>query len=109
VGDLSDAPIVLSAQDAGVVNETAMQTKEIAMPLINVKVMENVLTADQKQDLATRFTDSFAAVVGEPVRPLTWVIIEDITSGQLVIGGDSITTDAVKELLGTPKAAVASR
>jgi 4-oxalocrotonate tautomerase len=79
------------------------------MPLINVKLMENVLTADQKQELATRFTDTFAAVVGEPSRPLIWVIIEDIASGQLVIGGDSITTEAVKDLLATPQAVAASR
>ena len=105
MGDLSDAPIVLSAQDAGVVTETAMHTKENAMPLINVKVMENVLSADQKQELAARFTDTFAAVVGEPTRPLTWVIIEDIASGQLVIGGDPITTEAVKDLLATPQVA----
>jgi 4-oxalocrotonate tautomerase len=79
------------------------------MPLINVKLMENVLTADQKQELAARFTDTFAAVVGEPARPLTWVIIEDIASGQLVIGGNSITTEAVKDLLATPQAVAASR
>ncbi len=80
------------------------------MPLINVKLMENVLTAEQKQELATRFTNDFAEVVGEPVRPLTWVIIEDIPSGQLVIGGDAVTTDGVRQLLGsTPAIAGASR
>ena len=79
------------------------------MPLINVKVMENVLTADQKQELATRFTDTFADVVGEQARPLTWVIIEDIRTGQLVIGGDSITTEAVKDLLAAPQTVAASR
>jgi 4-oxalocrotonate tautomerase len=69
------------------------------MPLINVKVMENVLSVDQKQEVATRFTDAFAEVVGEPARGLTWVIIEDIRSGQLVVGGDAITTEAIHGLL----------
>jgi 4-oxalocrotonate tautomerase len=69
------------------------------MPLINVKVMENVLSDEQKHEIASRITDVFAAVVGEPVRPLTWVIIDDMRSGQLVIGGDAITTEAVKSLL----------
>ena len=72
------------------------------MPLINVKVMENVLSAEQKQEIASQFTDVFAAVVGEPCRPLTWVIIEDMRSGQLVIGGDAITTEAVQGLLAAP-------
>jgi 4-oxalocrotonate tautomerase len=79
------------------------------MPLINVKVMENVLSDDQKRELATRITDTFADVVGEAVRPLTWVIVDDIRTGQLVIGGDSITTEAVKDLLAQPQAVAAAR
>jgi 4-oxalocrotonate tautomerase len=79
------------------------------MPLINVKVMENVLTTDQKQELATRFTDTFAEVVGEATRPLTWVIIEDVRTGQLVIGGEAVTTEAVKSLIAAPEAVAAAR
>jgi 4-oxalocrotonate tautomerase len=79
------------------------------MPLINVKVMENVLTADQKQEVASRFTDAFADVVGEPCRPLTWVIIEDMTSGQLVVGGDAITTEAIQGLLAAQPATAGAR
>ena len=78
------------------------------MPLINVKVMENVLSAEQKHELATRFTDDFAEVVGEPARPLTWVIIEDVRSGQLVIGGDAITTEAVQGILASEPATAAA-
>jgi len=79
------------------------------MPLINVKVMENVLTSDQKQELATRFTDDFADVVGEPTRPLIWVIIDDMRSGQLVVGGDPITTETVKNIIASEPAAAGSR
>jgi 4-oxalocrotonate tautomerase len=74
------------------------------MPLINVKVMENVLSGAQKQEIASRFTDVFAAVVGEPCRPLTWVIIEDMRSGQLVVGGDPITTEVVQGMLAAQPA-----
>jgi hypothetical protein len=39
------------------------------------------------------------------VRELTWVIVDDIASGTLSIGGNQITTDAVKEILaGAPVA-----
>lgn len=75
------------------------------MPMINVKLMENVLSPAQKQELATRITDDFVAVVGEPVRPLTWVIIEDVPSGQIVIGGDPVTPEGVKALLAPATAA----
>jgi 4-oxalocrotonate tautomerase len=73
------------------------------MPVVNVKVMENVLTLDQKAEIAKQMTETVASVVGEPVRELTWVIVDDIASGALSIGGKQITTEAVKEMLaGTP-------
>jgi 4-oxalocrotonate tautomerase len=73
------------------------------MPVVNVKVMENVLTLDQKSEIAKQVTETVASVIGEPVRELTWVIVDDIASGALSIGGNQITTEAVKEMLaGAP-------
>jgi 4-oxalocrotonate tautomerase len=69
------------------------------MPYINCRVMEGVLSSDQKAVIAERITETFASVVGEPVRDLTWVVIDDLSSGQLTIGGRPITTDVVKEIL----------
>ena len=77
-----------------------LNRKDQAMPLVNVKVMENVLTDQQKAQIADRITETFATVVGEPVRPVTWVVIEDIRSGQLSIGGQEVTTEGVREMLG---------
>jgi len=61
--------------------------------------MEGVLDEDQKAEIAERITETFASVVGEPVRGLTWVVIDDISSGQLTIGGRPITTEGVQEVL----------
>ena len=69
------------------------------MPYINCRVMEGVLDEDQKAEIAERITETFASVVGEPVRGLTWVVIDDMSSGHLTIGGRPITTEAVKEVL----------
>ena len=75
------------------------------MPYINCRVMEGVLDDDQKAEIAERITETFADVVGEPVRGLTWVVIDDMTSGHLTIGGRPITTAVVKEVLaGAPAA-----
>lgn len=108
MGDLSDAGVSQWAHAVTAVIPAAL-TKGTVMPLINVKVMENVLTADQKQDVASRFTDAFAAVVGEPARALTWVVIEDMTSGQLVVGGEAITTEAINGLLAAEPATAGAR
>lgn len=69
------------------------------MPFIDVKVMEEVLTTEQKQTIAKGITDVFADVVGAAARPVTWVVIQDVSSGQWTMGGDVITADGVKQML----------
>jgi 4-oxalocrotonate tautomerase len=76
------------------------------VPYINCRVMEGVLTEDQKADIAERITETFASVVGEPVRGLTWVVIDDLSSGHLTIGGRPITTEGVKQVLAGEPAGV---
>ncbi len=70
------------------------------MPIVDVKVMEKVLSTEQKQTIAMRITDVFADVVGEPVRPATWVVIQDVASGQWTMGGEPVTTERVQDMLG---------
>jgi 4-oxalocrotonate tautomerase len=76
------------------------------MPVVNVRVMENVLTPDQKTEMAKQMTETCASVIGEPARELTWVIVDDIASGSLSIGGGPITTEAIQEMLAGAPAGV---
>jgi 4-oxalocrotonate tautomerase len=69
------------------------------MPFIDVKVMEGVLSTEQKQAIARGCTDVIVDSVGEPARGVTWVVIQDVASGQWTMGGQAVTTDGVKELL----------
>jgi 4-oxalocrotonate tautomerase len=73
------------------------------MPLIQVKLIEEVFTPAQKKELITRITDAMVAVEGENMRPVTWVIIEDVRSGDWGIGGQAMTTDAVRALAAGTK------
>ena len=76
------------------------------MPVVNLRVMENVLSLEQKNEIAEQFTDTLVSVIGEPVRELTWVIVDDIRSGQLSIAAKPVTTEAVNEMLaGAPAGA----
>jgi 4-oxalocrotonate tautomerase len=68
------------------------------MPLINVKVIQNVFTAEQKHDIVERLTDAMVSVEGENMRPVTWVVIEEVNSGDWGIGGNALTTADVKAL-----------
>lgn len=74
------------------------------MPFINVKVMGDVLTQDQRTDIAERMTDAFVSVAGEAARPVTWVVVEEVGGGgDWTMGGKVVTSEAVKELLaGAP-------
>ncbi len=68
------------------------------MPLINVKLIEGVFDADQKREIVTRLTDAMVEIEGENMRPVTWVLVEEVASGQWGIGGNPTTTADVKAL-----------
>ena len=68
------------------------------MPFINVKIIENVFTAEQKQDVVRRLTDAMVSIEGENMRSVTWVVVEEVASGDWGIGGNALTTDQVRAL-----------
>jgi 4-oxalocrotonate tautomerase len=71
------------------------------MPLINVKLIENVFSDEDKREMVTRLTDAMVAIEGEALRPVTWVVIEEVKSGDWGIGGNAMTTADVKGLAAT--------
>lgn len=63
------------------------------MPIIEVKVTEGTLTAQQKQAIKQALTkginDVFADILGAPVRPATWVVVQDRAGAPWATGGGS--------------------
>jgi len=68
------------------------------MPFINVKILEGVFTPAQKRDMIRKLTDTMVSIEGENMRPVTFVILEEIKSGDLGMGGNPLTTEDVKAL-----------
>jgi len=68
------------------------------MPLINVKVIEGVFTDSQKREMVEKLTDAMVEIEGENMRPVTWVVVEEVASGAWGIGGKPLTTEDVKAL-----------
>lgn len=68
------------------------------MPLIQVKLIENVFTPDQKQEIIRRLTDAMVEIEGENMRPVTWCVVEEVASGDWGIAGNPLTTSDVKAL-----------
>ena len=51
------------------------------MPLIEVHLIENVFTPQQKRKVIEGLTDAMVSVEGENMRGVTWVKISEVTSG----------------------------
>jgi 4-oxalocrotonate tautomerase len=79
------------------------------MPLVNVKVIEGVFSASQKREMVEKLTDAMVSVEGENMRKATWVMIEEVKSGDWWIGGTPLTTEDVKAMAAGKQAAEVGR
>ena len=68
------------------------------MPLIQVRLIENVFSREQKRQIIESLTDAMVEIEGESMRPVTWVTIEEVASGEWGIAGNALTTEDVKAL-----------
>jgi 4-oxalocrotonate tautomerase len=68
------------------------------MPLVNVKLIEGVFDSAQKEEMITKLTDTMVSIEGENMRGVTWVVIEEVKSGEWGIGGRPLATADVKAL-----------
>ena len=51
------------------------------MPLINVKLIDGVFSPVQKKLIAQKLTDAIGSIEGEAMHSVTWVVIEEVKSG----------------------------
>ncbi len=68
------------------------------MPLVQIKGISGYLSLQQKQEIISKVTDAIVSVEGEGLRPVTWVIIEDVASGEWGVGGQAVTTEAIRAM-----------
>ena len=72
------------------------------MPLIQVKLIEGVFDAAEKEAIIEKLTDAMVSVEGEVMRPVTWVTIDEVASGEWGIAGKPLHTS---DLVGMRSAA----
>lgn len=75
------------------------------MPLVQIKGAGGYLSLEQKQDLIRKVTDAVVSVEGEGLRPVTWVIVEEVPEGAWGVAGQPVTADALRQLAKTKPAA----
>jgi 4-oxalocrotonate tautomerase len=73
------------------------------MPYVNVKLIEGVLDSDQKREMIEKVTEAMIEIEGENMSGVTFVVVDEVKSGDWGIGGQAMTTEAVRALAaGTP-------
>ena len=68
------------------------------MPLIQVRVIKDVFSKEQKHQIISKLTDAMVSIEGENMRGVTWCVVEEVKSGDWAIGGQPLTTEAVQAL-----------
>ena len=68
------------------------------MPLVDIQLIKGVFTPAQKTLMIQKVTDAMVAVEGEAMRPVTWVRVQEIESGEWAIGGYPLTAAEVRAM-----------
>ena len=71
------------------------------MPLVDIQLIKGVFTSEQKKRMIEKVTDAMVSVEGEAMRPVTWVRVQEIESGEWAIGGNPLTASDVKKMVGS--------
>ena len=62
--------------------------------------------AEQKRELICQLTGTMVEIEGENLRTVTWVVVEEVKSGDRGIGGNGLITADVHALQGQAPATV---
>jgi 4-oxalocrotonate tautomerase len=68
------------------------------MPLIQVRVLRDVFSKEQKREIISKLTDAMVSIEGESMRGLTLCLVEEVESGDWGVGGKALTTADVHAL-----------
>lgn len=79
------------------------------MPLVNIRVPAGSLSQRKKERMIELVTDAVveAEGVGDAVRPITWVIIDEVADGSWGASGRAVRLEDLKKLVSGGQEAVA--
>jgi 4-oxalocrotonate tautomerase len=79
------------------------------MPLVNIRVPEGSLSQEKKERMIELVTDAVveAEGYGDAVRPITWVIIDEVKDGSWGAAGNAVRLEDLAKLVKAGKDEVA--
>jgi 4-oxalocrotonate tautomerase len=73
------------------------------MPLIEIKFFQDEFAEAERTAIISAVTDTMVSFTSEAIRPHTWVLLEEIKSGNWGIGGTALGLADVRALQGTDR------
>ena len=75
------------------------ETTQIKLMILSVRPLSPMTRCTCRPLRSSRLLpDARLEIEGENLRPVTWVVLEEVKSGDWGMGGDAITTEDVKML-----------
>ena len=74
------------------------------MPLVEIRFFHEEFAAAEQTAIISAVTDTIVSFTGEAIRPHTWVLLEEIKSGNWGIGGTALGLADVRDLQATEHA-----
>lgn len=68
------------------------------IPLVEINVFEDELSEAQTQELIEEVTDVIVSFAGEPLREATWVVVQEVKSGNWGVGGQALGLDDIRAM-----------
>lgn len=78
------------------------------MPLVQIKGINGIMDNQKKKELIEKVTDAVVSVEGEGLRPVTWVLLDEVPMENWAVGGKQVTADCIKKLKADPSAVCTS-
>ena len=75
------------------------------MPMVDIQLIKGVFDEKQKTRMIREVTDTMVGIEGEAMRPVTWVRIVEIASGEWGIGGNPMHAEDIKAMSAARRAA----
>lgn len=73
------------------------------MPFVEIKVFEGELSAGQTEEMIQQITEVVVSFAGEKLRQATWVVVQEVKSGNWGVGGKPLGLNDIRAIqVGKP-------
>jgi 4-oxalocrotonate tautomerase len=69
------------------------------MPFVEIKLIEGELSKEKVEELIEGVTDLIVSLIGENIRSVTHIAVQEIKSGYWGAGGQAVGLDDIRALL----------